>query len=89
MSTQQLTPGELRLTVNPAAFSFASTAELVDLPLPWIGLERAEAVGYPAESVLGLAQKTLMRYRQACEALGDHPGQPRPRKFNAGRPPRP
>jgi predicted ATP-dependent protease len=48
-----------------------------------------DAVGYPADSVLGLAQKTLMRYRQACEALGDHPGQPRPRKFNAGRAPRP
>ena len=39
-----------------------------------------EAAGYPPDSVLGHAQKTLMRYRQACEALGDHPGERKPRR---------
>lgn len=28
--------------------------------------------GYPADSVLGLAQKTLQDYRRACEAMGEH-----------------
>jgi predicted ATP-dependent protease len=29
-----------------------------------------EAAGYPADTVLGAAQKTLQRYRRACEGLG-------------------
>ena len=47
-----------------------------------------EAAGYPAGTVLGQAQKTLQHYRQACEALGSHPPERRPRKFNSPRAPR-
>ena len=42
MSLASLTPSELRLRVDPAALGFADTRELVDLPLPWIGQDRAE-----------------------------------------------
>ncbi|MFN9726263.1 Lon protease family protein [Acidovorax sp.] len=38
-----LEPHQLRLTIAPAALGFANTAELQDLPLPWIGQERAQA----------------------------------------------
>ncbi len=38
-----LAPHQLRLTIDPATLGFASTAELQDLPLPWIGQERAQA----------------------------------------------
>ena len=43
MSATALAPSQLRLTIDPAGLGFASTAELQDLPLPWIGQERAEA----------------------------------------------
>ena len=36
-------PSQLRLTIDPTSLGFASTAELQDLPLPWIGQERAQA----------------------------------------------
>ena len=48
-----LAPHQLRLTVDPATLGFASTAELQDRPLPWIGQERAQAA---AEFGLGLQQ---------------------------------
>ena len=48
-----LAPHQLRLTVDPATLGFASTAQLQDLPLPWIGQERAHAA---AEFGLGLQQ---------------------------------
>jgi predicted ATP-dependent protease len=38
-----LEPHQLRLTIAPESLGFASTAELQDLPLPWIGQERAQA----------------------------------------------
>ena len=38
-----LAPHQLRLTIDPTTLGFASTAELQDLPLPWIGQERAQA----------------------------------------------
>ncbi len=38
-----LAPHQLRLTIDPDSLGFASTAELQDLPLPWIGQERAQA----------------------------------------------
>lgn len=38
-----LAPHQLRLTIDPATLGFASTAELQDLPLPWVGQERAQA----------------------------------------------
>lgn len=47
-----------------------------------------EAGGYPPDSVLGLAQKTLQKYRQACEGLESHPPERRPRKLNTSRAPR-
>jgi predicted ATP-dependent protease len=36
-----LVPAQLRRVIDPQSLAFASTAELVDLPLPWIGQERA------------------------------------------------
>jgi len=48
-----LAPHQLRLTIDPATLGFASTAELQDLPLPWIGQERAQAA---AQFGLGLHQ---------------------------------
>ncbi len=43
MSASALAPHQLRLAIDPATLGFASTAELQDLPLPWIGQERAQA----------------------------------------------
>jgi predicted ATP-dependent protease len=43
MPASALAPHQLRLTIDPATLGFASTAELQDLPLPWIGQERAQA----------------------------------------------
>jgi len=42
MPISNLTPAELRLTVDPATLGFADTAELLEHALPWIGQERAE-----------------------------------------------
>ncbi|RZJ15809.1 MAG: ATP-dependent protease [Acidovorax sp.] len=53
MPASALAPHQLRLTINPAMLGFASTAELQDLPLPWIGQERAQAA---AQFGLGLHQ---------------------------------
>ncbi len=41
MSVQKIAASGLRLTIDPASLDFADTAELADLPLPWIGQERA------------------------------------------------
>ena len=43
MPASALAPQQLRLTIDPATLGFASTAELQDLPLPWIGQDRAQA----------------------------------------------
>ncbi len=42
MSTSNLPPSELRLTITPDSLGFTDTSELVDHALPWIGQERAE-----------------------------------------------
>ncbi|MBA4344443.1 MAG: ATP-dependent protease [Methylibium sp.] len=42
MSIAKISPSELRLSIDPASLGFASTADLLDLPLPWIGQERAQ-----------------------------------------------
>jgi predicted ATP-dependent protease len=42
MPISNLTPADLRLTIDPDALGFADTSELLHLPLPWIGQERAE-----------------------------------------------
>ena len=42
MPISKLTPAELCLTIAPDTLGFADTSELLDLPLPWIGQERAE-----------------------------------------------
>lgn len=42
MPISNLTPAELRLTVDPDALGFADTSELLEYALPWIGQERAE-----------------------------------------------
>ena len=42
MAIETLSPSALRLHVDPASLGFADTTELQDLPLPWIGQERAE-----------------------------------------------
>ena len=43
MPANALSASQLRLTIDPTSLGFASTAELQDLPLPWIGQERAQA----------------------------------------------
>ena len=53
MPATPLVPAQLRLTIAPTSLGFASTAELQDLPLPWIGQERAEAA---ARFGLGMEQ---------------------------------
>lgn len=53
MATIALAPEQLRRCIAPGSLGFASTAELQDLPLPWIGQERAEAA---ARFGLGLEQ---------------------------------
>ena len=42
MPTLNLTPAELRLSINPATLGFTDTSEMLEQPLPWIGQERAE-----------------------------------------------
>lgn len=42
----ELTPHELRLTIDPDSLGFADTSELIDQPLSWIGQERAEKAAY-------------------------------------------
>ena len=45
--------------------------------------------GYPAETVLGRAQKTLQDYRRACEPLSERRPAHRHRPLRAGRGARP
>ncbi|MHB1590730.1 MAG: Lon-like protease helical domain-containing protein, partial [Sulfuricella sp.] len=42
MPISNLTPADLRLTIAPDSLGFSDTSELLHLPLPWIGQERAE-----------------------------------------------
>ncbi len=42
MTITKLASSELRLTVDPATLGIADTSELLHLPLPWIGQERAQ-----------------------------------------------
>jgi predicted ATP-dependent protease len=42
MPTLNLTPAELRLSIDPATLGFADTSEMLEYQLPWIGQERAE-----------------------------------------------
>ena len=43
MPALALAPHQLRLTIDPSSLGFESTATLCELPLPWIGQERAQA----------------------------------------------
>jgi predicted ATP-dependent protease len=42
MSTTELSPEQLRLTIAPSSLGFADTTELLGQPVPWIGQARAE-----------------------------------------------
>ena len=42
----ELTPHQLRLTIDPDLLGFTNTSELVGQPLSWIGQERAEKAAY-------------------------------------------
>ena len=42
MLISNLTPADLRFTIDPDTLGFSNTAELLSYPLPWIGQERAE-----------------------------------------------
>jgi predicted ATP-dependent protease len=53
MSVSSLTPEVLRVTIAPESLGFSDTSELLQLPLPWIGQERAEIA---ARFGLGMAQ---------------------------------
>jgi hypothetical protein len=41
MTIVKVSPADLRLRIDPATLGFADTSELLALPLPWIGQERA------------------------------------------------
>ncbi|MBK6294418.1 MAG: AAA family ATPase [Rhodoferax sp.] len=53
MSISSLAPDDLRVTIHPPSLGFADTSELVHLPLPWIGQERAQTA---ARFGLGMEQ---------------------------------
>ncbi len=42
MPISSLAPDALRVTIDPASLGFSETSELQQLPLPWIGQERAQ-----------------------------------------------
>ncbi len=42
MTISSLAPSDLRVAIDPVSLGFADTSELVSLPLPWIGQERAQ-----------------------------------------------
>ena len=42
MTISSLVPSDLRVAIDPVSLGFADTSELVLLPLPWIGQERAQ-----------------------------------------------
>ena len=46
MALSTLAPGELRLTIEPDALGFADTGGLLQLPVPWIGQERAHTAAH-------------------------------------------
>ncbi|MFM8576627.1 MAG: Lon-like protease helical domain-containing protein [Limnohabitans sp.] len=73
MACQRLEPADLSRRVHPDSLGFASTGELVEQPLPWIGQPRAEAaarfglgMALPGYNLLvvgevGTGRTTLMR----------------------------
>jgi len=73
MACQRLEPADLSRRVEPERLGFASTRELVEQPLPWIGQSRAEAaarfglgMALPGYNLLvvgeaGTGRTTLMR----------------------------
>ena len=73
MSSQRLETKDLSRRVDPLGLGFASTRELVDHPLPWVGQQRAEAaarfglgMALPGYNLLvvgevGTGRTTLMR----------------------------
>lgn len=46
MPISSLAPGQLRVTISPESLGFSDTSELLQLPLPWIGQERAQAAAH-------------------------------------------
>src|SRR5512139_502713 len=54
MPISDLTPAELRLTIDPDSLGFADTSQLLEHAVPWIGQERAEAA---ARFGLGMDQQ--------------------------------
>lgn len=46
MTPNTLQPNDLRFQLKPDALGFADTSELTQLPLPWVGQERAEQAAY-------------------------------------------
>lgn len=73
MPSQRLEAKDLLRRVDPLGLGFASTRELVDHPLPWVGQQRAEAaarfglnMALPGYNLLvvgevGTGRTTLMR----------------------------
>ncbi|MBY0475291.1 MAG: AAA family ATPase [Nitrosomonas sp.] len=53
MSTHELDPSQLRITINPDSLEFSDTSELLQRPLSWIGQEQAEVA---ARFGLGMMQ---------------------------------
>ncbi|MDO8439939.1 MAG: ATP-binding protein [Polaromonas sp.] len=59
MPIENLSPDDLRVTIDPAALGFSDTSELLQHPLPWIGQERAEMA---ARFGLGMEQPDYNRF---------------------------
>jgi len=80
MSVVEVTPRELRASVDPASLGFADTSELVARSLPWIGQERAEQAARFGLQMgqadyhlfvlgeIGSGRTTLMRQMMRAEA---------------------
>ena len=82
MTIASVSPADLRLQLDPAVLGFADTSELLSLPLPWIGQERAEQaarfglqMNQPDYNLfvlgdVGSGRTTLMQQMMCKEAAG-------------------
>ena len=76
MTVAELTPSDLRLTVDPASLGFEDTSELRGAPLSWVGQERAETAArfglqmrQPGYNLLVLGSAGMGRTRMLTDML--------------------
>ena len=72
MPIQELTPGDLRLSIDASSLGFADTSELLHLPLPWIGQARAEEAAGVVIAVLVGRQLAHLRLNDVAINDGGH-----------------